>query len=104
MDTRKEPLSIVFEISHRVIQRYGEPCNDFSQIKSPDCLPFSDCCENIGIIARLKETVLYQTARLTQADDLSRRIPEKLLERSGQMRLIEIASLINGVEDRNSLL
>src|SRR5438270_4738531 len=41
---------------------------------------------------------------LPQADDLSRRIPDKLLQRSGQMRLIEIASLINGVEDRNPLL
>jgi len=41
-------------------------------------------------------------ARLTQADDLSWRIPEKLFERSGQMRLIEIASLSNGVEDRTA--
>jgi hypothetical protein len=43
-------------------------------------------------------------ARLTQADDLSRRIPEKVLERSSQMRLIEIASLTNSVEDRTALL
>jgi hypothetical protein len=41
---------------------------------------------------------------LPQADDLSRRIPDKLLQRSGQVRLIEIASLINGVEDGNTLL
>ena len=40
--------------------------------------------------------------RLIQTDDLGRRMAEKLLERSGQMRLIEIASLSNGVEDRTA--
>jgi hypothetical protein len=41
---------------------------------------------------------------LAYTSNLSRRLPEEALERVGQMRLIEIASLVNGVEDRNPLL
>jgi hypothetical protein len=42
--------------------------------------------------------------RLAHTDDLSSRIPDKLLQRPGQMRLIEVAQLIDRVEERFALL
>jgi len=37
-------------------------------------------------------------------NNLSGRIPDKLLQRSGQVRLIEVTKLMDRVEDRNPLL
>jgi hypothetical protein len=36
------------------------------------------------------------------SDDLYRRLPNPLPERSGQVRLIEVAGLIYGIENRHS--
>jgi hypothetical protein len=69
----------------------------------------------IGIIGNLqwfydnpaKGLCLEQNGQLFQLaylSDLSRRVPYEMLERSGHMRLIGIASLIRRIKERNALL
>jgi hypothetical protein len=65
----------------------------------------STFCETFAILSQEQGGCLLSNGklRLTRANDLSRSIPDKLLQRSGQMRLIEIARLIHSVKDRNPL-
>src|SRR5436190_24269033 len=45
-----------------------------------------------------------QLVRLPDLSDVSRRVPDEMLECSGHMRLIGIASLIRRLKERNALL
>ena len=57
------------------------------------------------MIIREKEAVLYRMAiGLAHPDDLCRRIPDKLLQRAGQVRLVEIAGFEGSLEYRDALL
>src|SRR5258708_36210820 len=67
-------------------------------------LALPDFCYHIYIIIRFNNAVLYRMAiRLTHADDLGGRVPHPLAQRSGQVRLIEIASLVNDIENRQPM-
>jgi hypothetical protein len=54
-------------------------------------------------VTRSKDAVLYETASClgtARPKDLRGRVPDPLFERPGQVRLIEISGLVDGVGDR----
>src|SRR2546421_7138299 len=69
--------------------------------------PIRDSREEEHYYGSTKGACLVQKRQLLRSaflKDLSRRLSNEVRKRSGQMRLIEIPSLLNGVEDRDTLL